>query len=220
MLNVESYHRARRAFTQVNAVVAQRRELFVVALLTLSAGCGANDNIIPSQFNPVLAGEAGFPAQQDAGFLNPVFQPPPGASPGFDAGPNTIQPGGPVFQPPLDAGFSPRDAGSFFDAGPGTAPTADGGGSTTLVDPAMANPCGTGPEPLAANIRVTEISIYQTVKVPLFKDGNWLTMRNAVVVQGKKSLIRAFVAPQAGFSPHALRGATTAARWPAWRRSA
>src|SRR5688572_11362924 len=103
MLNVESYHRARRALARVSALVAQRRDLSVVALLALSAGCGPNDNIIPSTLTPVLAGEAGAP-QQDSGFLNPVFQPPPSASPGFDAGLNPIAPP-PLFPTgPLDAG--------------------------------------------------------------------------------------------------------------------
>jgi Peptidase M66 len=205
MLNVE-FPQARGMRARVSALVARRRALSLLALLAWSAGCGANENIIPSMLNPVLAGDAGVP-QPDGGFPNPVFQPPPGAVPASDGGLPPIT-SGPIFPVgPLDAGMAPRDAGRPVDTGPtGPAPIFDSG---PPADPSVSNPCGTGPEPLAANINVTEIAIYQTVKVPLFKDGAWVTTRNAAVVQGKKSMVRAFVAPQGAFAPHALRGVLT-----------
>jgi hypothetical protein len=201
MLNVELSHRAQRSATRISAY---RRDLALAVLLTLTAGCEANNNIIPARPSPSLAAEAGLLPLQDAGFPNPVFMPPPFDTAGNDASLNPITPGPGFPTGPLDAGLLPRDAGLFADAG--SVATTEAG---TLGDPAASNPCGTGPEPLAANIKITDIAIYQTVKIPLFRGDAWLATRNAAVVQGKKSLIRAFVAPQPGFAPHELRGVLT-----------
>jgi hypothetical protein len=199
MSNVELSHRALRSAR----ISVCRRDLALAVLLTLSSGCEANNNIIPARPDPSLAADAGLPPP-DSSFPNPVFMPPPIDAPGNDASLNPMMPG-PGFPPgPLDAGLLPRDAGLFGDAG-SLVPIEPG----AVGDPAASNPCGTGPEPLAANIKITDLAIYQTVKIPLFRGDAWLTTRNAAVVQGKKSLIRAFVAPQPGFAPHALRGVLT-----------
>lgn len=201
MSNVELSHRAQRSSTRTGAY---RRDLPLMVLLALASGCEPNDNIIPARPSPSLAAEAGLLPLQDAGFPNPVFTPPPIDTLGNDASLNPFPPGPGFPTGQLDAGMLPRDAGPLGDAGP--VMTTEAG---TLGDPAASNPCGTGPEPLAANIKITDIAMYQTVKIPLFRGDAWLTTRNAAVVQGKKSLIRAFVAPQSGFTPHALRGVLT-----------
>jgi hypothetical protein len=59
--------------------------------------------------------------------------------------------------------------------------------------------------PLAQGLRIRELALYQTVKVPLFADGAWVTQRVAPVVQRKKALVRVFVDPQAGYQPHEVR---------------
>jgi hypothetical protein len=174
--------------------------LIVASLISLSSACGGGDegNHMVQQ-GPVVAADAGL---GDSGFPNPVFVPPANMMPVNDAGgPSSMLPVNP-FPTVMDAGRP--DAGPSREAGAGI--TNEAG---TFGDPSASNPCGTEPEPLAANIRITEVSIYQTVKIPLFKSDAWVPMRNATVVQGKKSLVRAFVAPQSGYAPHALRGLLT-----------
>lgn len=165
--------------------------ILVATLLTMSACTGnvGDENI--AILSPIFgdAGDAAF-GLPDSGV--PVFVPPPlgdagaaiGTMPngGFDAG---------VVVPFGDAGKPVADAGSL--------PPAN----------AAENPCSPGPEPVAAALRVREVSIYQTVKIPLYKDTAWVTTRNASVVQGKTSLVRAFVEPMTGFAAHALRGVLT-----------
>lgn len=179
--------------------VARPRLLALTVLLALGSACEANNNILPSSFDPSLAMDAGL-VPGDAGFPNPVFMPAPVDAPGIDASLSPLPV--PVFpMNPTDAALLAPDAGLFGDTGPVAAAEAGAPGGS--------NPCGAGAEPLAANIKITDISIYQTVEIPLFRGDAWLTTRNAAVVQGKKSLIRASVAPQPGFAPRALRGVLT-----------
>jgi len=62
---------------------------------------------------------------------------------------------------------------------------------------------GGGPSepPLAAGLRISEIAIYQGVKVPLFKDGAEVAQRNAPVVIGRPALVRVFVTPDPEWEP-------------------
>jgi hypothetical protein len=61
----------------------------------------------------------------------------------------------------------------------------------------------TRPE-LARGIRIAELSIYQTVKVPLMRDGVTVLERNAPVIAGKEALLRVFVELLPGFQPREL----------------
>lgn len=64
-------------------------------------------------------------------------------------------------------------------------------------------PCANGrARPLADGLRIREIALYQTVKVPLYRDGTWLTERRAPIVRGKRALLRVFVEPLEGYAPH------------------
>jgi hypothetical protein len=73
----------------------------------------------------------------------------------------------------------------------------------------MARAEGTQPGPvvpeLARGIRIAELAIYQTVKVPLMVDGAEIALRNAPVIVGKEAILRAFVEPLTGFQPRELR---------------
>jgi hypothetical protein len=160
---------------------------FVAALLAATA-CGDGGDETPRQ-GTAVGFEAGLPGLVDAGPVVQVVLPAP------DAGQV-----GQMIAPTPDAGVP--DTGIALEAGANLTAAA----GTSL---GAANPCGQGPEPLAANIKLRELSIYQAVKIPLFKDNAWVaaSARNAMVVQGKKSFLRAFVEPQTGFTPHTVRGA-------------
>lgn len=100
--------------------------------------------------------------------------------------------------------FGPCDCAS---AAPGIVPTpgttlppsADGdpavtgaAGADGIVPPASSN--------LAAQLRITEIALYQVVEIPLARAGEPVIERNAPVVVGKDALVRVFVEPLAGFA--------------------
>lgn len=184
--------------------------IFLAALLTAS-GCVGNVSEPQLQSYPA-------PSLADAGS---IFVPNPGAEAQVptqgqwvDAGlgwPVVDASSGPgaMVVPTFDAQVMPvgsTDGGlvGLVDAG-GFQPDAQApvGGSRPE------NPCGSGPEPLVANLRISKIDMYQTVKVPLYKDNAWVSTRNASLVQGKKSYVRVSVEPMSGFSSHAVRGVLT-----------
>jgi hypothetical protein len=93
----------------------------------------------------------------------------------------------------------------------GTGGTATGGttGNTTAGTngpmPPPATTCSDGSEPFAAGVKISEVALYQAVKIPLVTAGAWkdATARNAPVVQNKKALVRIFLT---GTSSAKLRG--------------
>jgi len=108
----------------------------------------------------------------------------------------------------------PFTPGNPVDSGSLPQPVDDGsvpvdGADADTLQPGTQNPCGTGSEPLATDLRVREISLYQTVKVALYKNNAWVSARNASIVQGKKSLVRVFVEPLTGYVSRNLRGVLT-----------
>lgn len=56
----------------------------------------------------------------------------------------------------------------------------------------------------AGGIGISEIAIYQGVKISLAKNGKEITNRNAPVVEGRPALVRVFVAPESGFQSRSL----------------
>ena len=64
----------------------------------------------------------------------------------------------------------------------------------------------TGTEPHAKGLRISEIALYQTVKLLLYKDGRGVDSPAAPVVQGKKALVRVFVQRLDGYEAHPVRG--------------
>lgn len=93
-------------------------------------------------------------------------------------------------------------------AGPGSTPFAGGDGEGT-------NPGGEGEVapgtvmPLAAGLRLTEVAIFQAVKISLEKEGEAVAKRNAPVVAGRPALLRAYVAPDDGWTNRELTGELT-----------
>ncbi len=80
--------------------------------------------------------------------------------------------------------------GECLDCGnpPSGGAGGDGGGTTEAGD-------------LTGNISISEIAIYQSVKIPLMSGGTVQTA-NAPVVTGKQALVRVFVAPGNGWQAH------------------
>jgi hypothetical protein len=52
---------------------------------------------------------------------------------------------------------------------------------------------------LAAGLRITEVAVYQAVKVPIMQQGTPVSNTNAPVVAGRDALVRVFVTPDAGY---------------------
>lgn len=64
---------------------------------------------------------------------------------------------------------------------------------------------------LAGNLTLSQVAVYQVVKIPIMKDGNEVaaSSRNAAVVQGHDTMFRLFVTPSSGFSPRELSARLT-----------
>jgi len=58
-------------------------------------------------------------------------------------------------------------------------------------------------------MRIREVALYQTVKVPLYENGAWVTSRPAPLIQHKRALARVFVDTLERYSPHAVRAVLT-----------
>jgi hypothetical protein len=161
----------------------------VLSLALLAAACGDQGGEAP-QHGSEAPSEGGLAdALLDAGGTLRVPEPRDSAADSQDAGAPDAE-----ASTPVDASILDSTALSAWEA------------ATPVEDLGAANPCGAAPAPLAANIKVRELSLYQAVKVPLYKANAWVTQRNALVVQAKKALVRAFVEPQSGFVAHTLRG--------------
>jgi hypothetical protein len=160
--------------------------VFGVVLL-MTGACVGNVMEAEQRLGNGFPVDGGFPAQ-DGSVLLPdgALQPLPGTG-------GSVNPGG------------------LAGAGPG-AVGGDGsvaGGPMGQLEAGLDNPCGNGVEPLVTDLRIRELSLYQTVKIPLFKDNAWVTTRNASVVLGKKGLLRTFVEPLAGYQARPLRAVLT-----------
>lgn len=67
--------------------------------------------------------------------------------------------------------------------------------------------CPSGdPRPLASHLRITEVALYQTVKIPLVQEGVWLTDREAPIIRGKRGILRVYVEPLDGYEPRPVEG--------------
>ncbi len=85
------------------------------------------------------------------------------------------------------AGTGGASAGGGAPGGGGApAGGTSGGGGTTNTD-------------LASGVSITEVSVYQGVKVPIMQNGGEVTSRNAPVIAGRPALVRVFVSPDANF---------------------
>ena len=73
-------------------------------------------------------------------------------------------------------------------------------------DPALQRPHGSSAvhSKLASDVRISQLAMYQAVKIPLMQDGEEVIARNAPIVVGKQALLRVYVEPLAGFVPREL----------------
>jgi hypothetical protein len=127
-----------------------------------------------------------------------------GADSGTHVFPSSARDGG---EGAFDAGAPPATAiGGQADASaPGSAATHD---ASTPARPAN-DPCAPEREPWVDALRIREIALYQTVKIPLLQNGAWVQDRPSPVVQNKPALLRVFVEPLPGFVSHPVQGVLT-----------
>ncbi|MET0339931.1 MAG: hypothetical protein ABW252_02975 [Polyangiales bacterium] len=60
--------------------------------------------------------------------------------------------------------------------------------------------------PLATGLSVVEVALYQTIKVPLYAEGEWQTERSAPIIQDKRALVRVFAQSFPEYQPHPVQG--------------
>lgn len=102
-------------------------------------------------------------------------------------------------------GQTPDDAES--DPGLNNESAAVGDGSGTDGGGEKSQGCSDTEEfPLAQGLQIRELAVYQTVKVPIYADGSWVSQRVAPVVANKKTLVRVFVDLADDYRPHVVRG--------------
>lgn len=99
--------------------------------------------------------------------------------------------------------------GTDGDADAGEAPNGGDGDEGPDPNRNPADACGNGTEALAPDLTITEIAVYQTIKVPVAQDGRWLTNQVAPIVQGKRALVRVFVTPDTSYARRTLSGVLT-----------
>lgn len=106
------------------------------------------------------------------------------------------------------------DVGTTDATGGSTAAsTAETGGSTDAVDSTAGSTDTTGePEPLppppATGIQIVEVTVDQGIRVPVARNGALVgpAERNAAVLQGRPTALRAFFETDAGFAPRTIYG--------------
>jgi hypothetical protein len=67
------------------------------------------------------------------------------------------------------------------------------GGSGMAMMPGTPEPTGPIPGARACQIQVTEVALYQGVKVPLYAQGRAVTPLNAPIIEGRRAYLRTFV---------------------------
>jgi hypothetical protein len=144
------------------------------------AACAGGGEDIPDQTVPVPGDDTGAPAD-DTGAPADDTGTPTTAPPTTDSGTTTTPPADTGTTPPADTGTPPADS-----APPPTPGTYD----------------------YASGLAVSEIAVFQGVKVSLWKGGA-AASHVAPVVAGRPGLVRVYVAPQAGWAARAVTGQLT-----------
>ncbi len=65
-----------------------------------------------------------------------------------------------------------------------------------------------GPQPVN-DVTISEVALYQSVKIPIVSNQTEVTQRNAQLVEGRPALVRVFVDPAGGFTPRQLTARLT-----------
>src|SRR5262249_9801411 len=81
-----------------------------------------------------------------------------------------------------------------------SSPTTSAGTSTGTGGSTGAG--GTGGGGMSAPAEITTIAIYQGVQINLMKDGQAVSKLNGPIVKDRPALVRVWVKPGAGFTPH------------------
>ncbi|MET0287665.1 MAG: M66 family metalloprotease [Polyangiales bacterium] len=113
-----------------------------------------------------------------------------------------------IVEEPVLPPASTRDAGPTRDAQIDAGKPDTGAPATPDAGPPPAAGCGAD-GPFAKGLKLRELAAYQTVKVPLYKDGAWVTTSTVPVVAGKKTLLRVFVDTMTGYARHNVRATLT-----------
>ncbi len=104
-------------------------------------------------------------------------------------------------------------SGGNASGGTSTKGGADGGATGMKpVDAGPKNPldaCGNGKDSLVTGLRITQVAMYQTLKIPVYDGGAWVTTRVAALVQGKPTMARVFYEAMPGWTKHNVRGVLT-----------
>ncbi|MDD9944927.1 MAG: M66 family metalloprotease [Myxococcales bacterium] len=109
--------------------------------------------------------------------------------------------------PAGDWGASPDFPGPDLDPTP---PSGDSGPVGAAPEPPVEQtPPPPPPDPRARDIRITEVALYQAVKVPLVQDGQAVIERNAPVIVGKEAFVRVYVEPLSDFTPREIEAELT-----------
>ncbi len=108
----------------------------------------------------------------------------------------------------VDPGGDDGGAVTYDDAGNPIPPSGDSGVVNPGVDSGNPPPPSSG-NALAKNIAITDVAIFQGVKVPLATGGTKTTTRAATVVSNRDALLRVYVAPQAGYTAKSITAELT-----------
>ena len=139
---------------------------------------------------------------------DPGSNPPPGDTPG--PGDDTGTPG----TPGVDAGpGGPKDTGSKPGTDTGTPPDPGTDTGTPPPDPgtdtAPPPPDPTGGLEPVKDLPITEVAVFQGVKVSVEKSGAKVSSRRAPVVAGRGGIVRAYVTPGSTYSPREVTAVLT-----------
>jgi hypothetical protein len=78
--------------------------------------------------------------------------------------------------------------------------------STSAPTPSAPPPAEVPPAPVVRGLSITDLAVFQGVKVPVMKAGALVkaTERNAPVVANRPGMLRVYVSPEAGWTPRAV----------------
>ncbi len=112
------------------------------------------------------------------------------------------EPAGPLRR----AGRAPDPSGAAIGAPAGADGTGASGGTTGGASSGTSTDLSTPTPPatvqLATGLRITEVALFQGVKVSLAKEGAKTTARATPAIAGRAGLVRVYVTPEATWSPH------------------
>ena len=98
------------------------------------------------------------------------------------------------------------------DAPPAPAPDAAAPPDVATAAPPDVAPEVALPPGLVRALTITDVSVFQAVRVPLLADGAAVTSRALPVVAGRGAVVRVYVRPEAGFTPRGVDGELTVRR--------